>query len=108
MMRFKKVYIEITNICNRNCTFCIKSKRNKREMQIEEFSNIIDEVKKYTDYIYLHVKGEPLLHSKFKEIIDVCDLKHMQVNITTNGTLISKKLDIIKNSKSIRQINISL
>ena len=29
-------------------------------------------------------------------------------NITTNGTLIKEKLDIIKNSKAIRQINISI
>lgn len=107
-MKLKKIYIEITNICNKNCTFCIKSKREKREMKLEEFSQIIDEVKEYTDYIYLHVKGEPLLHSQFKEIIDMCDLKNIKVNITTNGTLLSKRKDIIKNSRSIRQINISL
>lgn len=107
-MKFKKIYIEITNICNRNCKFCIKSNRKKEEMSIEKFSKVLDEVKKYTNYIYLHIKGEPLLHSKFPNIIEICDLKNMHVNITTNGLLIEQNIDIIKKSKSIRQINVSL
>lgn len=107
-MKFKKIYIEITNICNRNCKFCIKSNRKKEEMNIEKFSRVLDEVKKYTDYIYLHIKGEPLLHSKFSDIIRICDSKKMHVNITTNGLLIEQNADVIKKSKSIRQINVSL
>ena len=62
MKKFKKVYIEITNICNLNCSFCSNNKREKKFMSVSDFSHIIDEVKKYTDYIYLHVKGEPLLN----------------------------------------------
>ena len=33
---------------------------------------------------------------------------NLKANITTNGTLLKDKLDIINNSKSVRQINISL
>lgn len=105
---FKKVYIEITNICNKHCSFCSITKREKKEMSIEEFTHTIKEVKKVTNYIYLHVKGEPLLHSKIKEIIDICDNNELFVNITTNATLLTKYKELIKNSKSIRQINISL
>lgn len=107
-MKFKKVYIEITNICNKNCPFCSITSRKKREMSIEEFKRVILEIKPFTDYVYLHVKGEPLLHSHFKEIIDICDENNVKVNITTNGSLLRKNKDIIINSKSIRQINISL
>lgn len=107
-MRFKKVYIEITNICNKSCSFCSKSSRKKEEISPTDFEMIIKQVKKFTNYIYLHVKGEPLLHSKFEKIIQICDENNIQVNITTNGTLISKQQDIITKSKCIRQINISL
>ena len=106
-MKFKKVYIEITNICNKNCPFCIKDSRKKEEMSPLKFEHVINEIKQYTNYIYLHVKGEPLLHSHIDEILSICDKYKIFVNITTNGSLIEKNKDILKNHKCIRQVNIS-
>ena len=105
---FKKIYIEITNICNLKCSFCPETNRNKRHMSIEEFEEIIKKVYRNTKLVCLHVKGEPLLHNNLKEILDIIDKYNLRVNITTNGTLLRKKLKIIKESKAVRQINISL
>jgi len=106
--RFKKIYIEITNKCNLNCTFCSRTKKPFRELSIDEFKTIIDKIKDYTDYVYFHVQGEPLLHKNLKEFLDICKDSNIKVNITTNGTLINKYVEIFNNSKSLRQINISL
>ena len=106
--RFKKIYIEINNKCNLNCTFCSPLKRELKEMSVEEFSLIISKIKSFTDYIYLHVKGEPLLHSHLDEILSICDKENIKVNITTNGTLLKEKFNILNNHNCIRQINISL
>ena len=106
--RFKKIYVEITNKCNLNCSFCSEIKKPKKEMTIEEFKIVISKIKEYTDYIYLHVKGEPLVHSKLDEILSVCDKEKIKVNITTNGTLLSEKKEILLKHKCIRQINVSL
>lgn len=106
--RFKKVYIEITNKCNLNCSFCSEIKKAKKEMTIEEFKEIISKIKDYTDYVYLHVKGEPLLHSKLDEILSICDDNNIFVNITTNGTILKERKNLLLNHKSIRQINVSL
>ncbi len=106
--RFKKIYIEITNNCNLNCSFCSEIKKQKKEMTVNDFKIIISKIKDYTDYIYLHIKGEPLLHSKLDEILSICDDNKIHVNITTNGTLLKERKDILLNHKSIRQINISL
>lgn len=106
--RFKKIYVEITNRCNLNCSFCSKTKRSLNEMSLENFEKVIKNIKNYTDYIYLHVLGEPLLHSKFDEILTLCDKNLMKVNITTNDTLLKKRLDILKRHSCIRQVNISL
>ena len=106
--RFKKIYIEITNKCNLNCTFCSPLKRELKEMSVEEFSLIISKIKSFTDYIYLHVKGEPLLHSHLDEILSICDKENIKLNITTNGTLLKEKFNILNNHNCIRQINISL
>ncbi len=69
---------------------------------------VISKIKPYTKYIFLHIKGEPLLHNNLDEILSICDVEDMRVNITTNGTLLKRKFDILKRHKSIRQINVSL
>lgn len=105
--RFLKIYIEITNSCNFNCSFCSKSNRNLKSLSIEEFKIIINEVKEYTDLITLHVKGEPLLHPNLKEFLDIVKEAGLKVNITTNGSLIKRNIDALKNS-CVRQLNISI
>ena len=105
--RFSKIYVEITNNCNLNCSFCSKDSRNKKEMTVMEFSEVISKIKDYTDNIYLHVKGEPLLHSKLDEILTICDNNKINVRITTNGTLLNKNKDLLL-KHNIKQINISL
>lgn len=106
-MKFNKIYIEITNYCNLNCSFCSRDNRIKHEMTIDEFRHIVNEIKNYTDSVYLHVKGEPLLHSKLDEILSICDKNNLKVRITTNGTLLKNKKDILL-KHNIKQINVSL
>ncbi|MDD2627676.1 MAG: SPASM domain-containing protein [Clostridia bacterium] len=101
--KFKKIYIEITNICNLSCTFCEQDNRKKEMMQLKDFEKVINDVKKHTNHIYLHVKGEPLLHPNINEFIDLAYKNKLKLNITTNGLLI----DNLK-SKNIRQINYSM
>ena len=105
---FKKIYIEITNICNLNCRFCIETKRTKQIMDVSQFEEIIKKIHQHTKLVCLHVKGEPLLHNKLDEILKILEKYGLKANITTNGTLIKEKVEIIKNSKAVRQINISL
>ena len=107
-MRFKRFYIEITNVCNLNCSFCSKTSRSPKEMSPDEFGYVISEVSRFTDHIYLHVKGEPLAHSQIDNILTICDSFPINVNITTNGTLLRIKKDILKKHKTVRQLNISL
>ncbi|GLC31336.1 radical SAM/SPASM domain-containing protein [Clostridium omnivorum] len=108
MKRFKKVYIEITNVCNLSCSFCPITQRAPEFMNLETFENILLQIKPYTDYIYLHVKGEPLLHPDIEKMLDLASEYGFKVNITTNGTLIGRVKDKILYKKSLRQVNFSL
>lgn len=108
MKKFKKVYIEITNKCNLNCSFCSIDSRDKKEMSLTQFEHILSSIDAYTDYVYLHVKGEPLLHSEFKNILNLCKKYNKKVNITTNGTMLKHRLDDIIDTNIVRQINVSL
>lgn len=73
-----------------------------------EFEEILIKIKKHTDYIYLHLMGEPLLNRNLEEFLLIATKNNLKVNITTNGTLLSKNKDKIIKSDSVRQINISL
>ncbi len=103
-MKFKKIYIEITNICNLACHYCAKTTREKLFMSYDNFNYILDQIKPYTSYIYLHVMGEPLMHPLINDFIKLAHEKGFYVNITTNGFL----LDRLDKNNIIRQINISL
>lgn len=102
MKKFKKIYLEITNGCNLNCDFCIKNSRNTKYISIDNFKLVLNKLKNYTDYLYFHVLGEPLLHPNINELIDIAS-ESFKINITTNGYLINN-ID----TKKIRQLNISL
>ncbi|MGH4140497.1 radical SAM/SPASM domain-containing protein [Clostridium sp.] len=108
MKRFKKFYIEITNVCNLSCSFCPQTQRAPEFMTLDTFSKILDQIKPHTEYIYFHVKGEPLLHPKLDEFLDLSYEKGFKVNITTNGTLINKVWKKIILKPALRQINFSL
>ncbi len=90
MKKFKKIYIEITNLCNMSCSFCPKHKRTAKYMTADEFRTVAEKVRACGENFYLHVMGEPLSHPQFGEILDICNEYGMQTNITTNGTLINR------------------
>ncbi|WP_155593532.1 radical SAM/SPASM domain-containing protein [Lysinibacillus cavernae] len=108
MRTFKKVYIEITSVCNLACSFCPPTARAKGLIKVEQFNKILDEIRPHTKYIYLHVKGEPLLHPRIDQLLDAAYEKGFKVNITTNGTLIKKNREKILGKPALRQINFSL
>lgn len=108
MKKYKKIYIEIINNCNLKCSFCSEVKRKRRFMTTEEFENILIKIKDYTDYIYLHIKGEPLLHPNIIEFLRLADKYNLKVNLTTNGTLFSKVAKELSECNSLRKINFSL
>lgn len=108
MKKYRKIYIEITNNCNLNCSFCSKVNRKKKYMSLEEYEKILNKIKDYTSYIYLHVKGEPLLHPKVIEMIKLAEQYKLKVNLTTNGVLFDKYAKELGQCTNLNKINFSL
>lgn len=104
---YNKVYVEITNICNMNCSFCHGHKREPRLMSIEEFSAILEKLKEQSKYIYYHLMGEPLTHPLLPEFVKLAGESGYKSIITTNGTLLKKCGYELLNA-GIHKINISL
>ena len=76
-------------------------------MSADEFKVVVEKIRPFTNYIYLHVLGEPLLHPQLDEILRIAESNGLNINITTNGRLLQQKKEILLKHK-IRQINISL
>ena len=107
-MRFKKVYLEITNVCNLRCSFCPGTKRAGRFLSTAEFDRLTDRLRDKTKYLYFHLMGEPLLHPQLGEFLRIAGEKEFYVNLTTNGTLLEKAGEILLSASALHRINISL
>lgn len=107
MRKYSRVYVEITNICNRNCSFCPGTKREGRRMTRDEFSAILDKLCGVTEYIYLHVMGEPLTHPELSDFIGLATARGFKCAVTTNGTLLGTRGEKLLGS-GVYKVNISL
>ena len=87
---YSKAYVEITNICNMSCSFCHGTKREPHRMTLGEFAHIVSALRGVTQYLYLHVLGEPLTHPMLPTFIEYATKNGFKVAITTNGTLLDK------------------
>lgn len=108
MKRFRKIYVEISNICNLNCAFCPKTKRELRAMERAEFTSVLQKLRPWTDHLYFHLMGEPLLHKDLAEFLHIAGEMGFRVILTTNGTLLSKKGAILLDAPALHKVNISL
>ena len=104
---YSKVYVEITNICNMNCSFCHGHKRAPRRMSSEEFEYILDRLTDHTKYIYYHLMGEPLTHPQLPDFLRLAKARGYKSIITTNGTLLDRRGDEILEA-GVHKINLSL
>lgn len=104
---YSRAYVEITNICNRSCSFCPGHVRAPHRMSSEEFDAITDKLRGVTEYIYYHVMGEPLTHPLLCDFVESAGKKGFKSVVTTNGTLLGNVGDGLINA-GIYKVNISV
>ena len=104
---YSRVYVEITNACNMSCSFCHGTGRHKKQMSLGEFARIAGNLRGMTEYLYLHVLGDPLTHPLLPIFIEYASKCGFKVALTTNGTLLPKRGEEIILS-GVYKVNISL
>ena len=107
-MRFRKVYLEISNLCNLRCAFCPGTQRKGHAMTVEEFSALLPKLRPYTDFLYFHLMGEPLCHPKLETFLELAHEAGFRVILTTNGTLLPRQQEMLLNAPGLHKVNISL
>ena len=78
----KKAYLEITNLCNLSCAFCPGTRRPPGFLTPEDFSLLAGRLRPHTEYLYLHLMGEPLAHPQLEEILRRAGALGFRVMIT--------------------------
>lgn len=106
--RFQKIYLEVSNLCNLKCAFCPGTKRNPHVMTENEFTSLLPKLRPYSDFLYFHLMGEPLLHPQLEKFLKLAGDAGFRVILTTNGTLLKKQTDTLLNAPALHKMNISL
>lgn len=107
--KLNRVYVEIGNICNLNCSFCPGTVRPPKQMNEAEFRTVAERLRPYTDYLYFHVMGEPLLHPELDTFLRIAGEYGFRVCITTNGTLLRDTEELLlKHAAVLHKVSISL
>ena len=77
-------------------------------MTEDEFTVCARKLRPYSDYLYFHLMGEPLLHPLLESFLSIAGDLGFRVIITTNGTLLNKCGEILLKSPAVHKVNISL
>ena len=104
----KKAYLEITNLCNLFCAFCPGTRRPTGFLTPEDFSLLAGRLRPHTEYLYLHLMGEPLAHPQLEEILRRAGALGFRVMITTNGTLLEERGRLLLASPAVERVSVSL
>lgn len=107
-MRFRKIYVEISNLCNLSCAFCPGTRRTPGRMTPEDFKKLLPKLRGHTEYLYFHIMGEPLCHPQLKDFLQLAGEQGFRVILTTNGTLLARQQEMLLNAPALHKINISL
>lgn len=105
-MKFKKIYIEISDICGLSCSFCPAPKAQRGAMGLEIFERICKEAAPLTRLIALHMLGDPLKMPNLREYLDIARRQNLSVEITTSGVFLGDFSLLLH--EAIRQVNFSL
>ena len=108
MKPYCKSYVELTSACNLRCSFCPGTSRPARMLTESEFRRILSEITPYTDYVYFHLMGEPLLHPRLPLFLQLAAEAGLKTCLTTNGTLLSQQADSLLSANGLHKLSISL
>lgn len=90
-----RCYLEITNVCNLSCVFCPKTERAKHTLTLDEFDTLTSRLEGEVKFLYFHLMGEPFLHPLLPQFVLMARSKGFVPVITTNGTLLSRRADLL-------------
>ena len=106
--RFQKVNLEISNICNLQCSFCPEVVRPKERIDVDFFRRLIPQLAPLTEQVTFHLMGDPLVHSELATLVEICGEAKLPIFLVTNGVLLRENHAELLLHRAFRQVNFSL
>lgn len=103
------VKIKTTRNCNLKCAFCERGRSSQEDrLKIKHFRKLFRDIKRLQGKKIHLTGGEFFLRPDYKAILDMAAEKNLHIAITSNGTLIDKKISKTLAPYPIKNIQISL
>ncbi|PDW17392.1 SPASM domain-containing protein [Helicobacter pylori] len=103
---FKKIYIELSDICGLQCSFCPNPKNIRGVMPLELFEKVCKEVAPLTPIITFHVLGDPCKLKNLNHYLNAAKRFSLKVDLVTSGAYLCDFETLLQDA--IYQISISL
>jgi MoaA/NifB/PqqE/SkfB family radical SAM enzyme len=108
-----RIIIDPTNACNLGCPLCPTglgaSERKKGILKLEDFKNVVDQVKDYCIEIHLYNWGEPTLNKHLVDMLIYATSRNLWSRISTNLSLDYKENfleDLVRSGLSLLHVDI--
>ena len=99
----KRVYFYLTKQCNAECPYCYHGTLDNEDLDYTVLHRMLVELSTFgLDELRL-TGGEPTLHTRFSDILDICEALRMPAVIQTNGLWDRKTL-----SRLVRQQDLAV
>jgi len=92
--------VRLTKACNLRCPHCYVNAGiiSNNELSLGEIKSIIDQLTELKVFYIFYTGGEPFLRKDIVEILQYTNKRKLGISISTNGTLLNRKiLEKIKN-----------
>ena len=92
----RRVYVEVTALCNLNCAICIRRVWRDRpgSMRWEVFEELIRQLRAFPELrrITFGGVGEPLVHPRIADMVALARTLGVGITLTTNGLLLDRAM----------------
>lgn len=90
--RLRSVSLSVSYKCNLNCIHCSAAKfrdRGRKDMGVEDFRRLGNELAENGAYIIQFTGGEPLLRKDLEDLVAALDPSRFYISVNTNTTLVT-------------------
>jgi radical SAM protein with 4Fe4S-binding SPASM domain len=101
----------ITRTCNLRCVHCYSDSNAMNypgELTWEQMQDVVEDLAAYQVPSLLLSGGEPMIHPRFFDLVDLASSKGLKLTISTNGTLITPEKAALLKAANVAYVGISL
>jgi len=101
----------ITRTCNLRCVHCYSDSNAASypgELAWDQMCNVLDDLANYGVPSLLLSGGEPMVHPRFFELVELASARGLKLTISTNGTLITPERAAQLKAAGVAYVGISL